>query len=442
MSNNNKPQNKRPINKVSPKLKSNQKRKTDKGQLMLYKLLVFLIAFSVIVVIAIICISCSHNYTAPTETQGKVTLDSTGETTNKNADMSTYLIGDILYIDFSSLALECNMIITGTENEQTFTVVNDVASEYIKFTANSDIAIVNGVEVKMRSKALLRNNSIWIAADFIKNTVMGVTVDYNSDANILTIKRNELNASTPQNPKYEKIYFAYNITKPADTVEDTNKKEPVIETPKYTFIQDLSEYEKYMDPDNPQDYLVIANRQNKLSKDFVPKDLVLVYKASGTADKYKMTKTAAMAFEALVKEAKANGLNIFAVSGYRSYATQEYLFNRYVNQHINEDGMTYEQAFAQASTYSQIAGASEHQTGLTMDVNRTEQDFGDTKEGKWLAENAYKFGFVIRYPADKESITGIDWEPWHLRYVGRSNAVVMKEKNMCLEEYVEYLKNN
>ena len=104
--------------------------------------------------------------------------------------------------------------------------------------------------------------------------------------------------------------------------------------------------------------------------------------------------------------------------------------------------MTYEEAFAMTSTYSQIAGSSEHQTGLTMDVNYTEQSFGSTAEGKWLEKNCFKFGFIIRYPKDKENVTNISWEPWHLRYVGRYHAVRMHELDMCLEEYVEYLKHN
>ena len=101
--------------------------------------------------------------------------------------------------------------------------------------------------------------------------------------------------------------------------------------------------------------------------------------------------------------------------------------------------MTYAEAFAYASTYSMIEGASEHQTGLTMDVNELEQTFGATPEGKLLAANCHKFGFIIRYPKDKEAITGISWEPWHIRYVGRFHAEQMKSLNMCLEEYLVHI---
>ncbi len=415
------------------------KKKQKSGEARLYKLLVFFIVFFVLTVITVICISCSHNYTAPSDTQGKITLVESTNEPNENTDISHYLVGDTIYISFTKLALECNMIITGTEAEQTFTVTHENENEAITFTVDSELTRVNGVEVQMQSKAVLKNNEIWVSASFVQNTVSGVTVNFDAEANTLTVKRNELNASTPQNPKYEEIYFKHNITEPIDTVTDSaSGTQPPISEPEIEFKLDLSKYESYMNPSKSEDYLIIANRENLLSADYVPENLTLVYKASGTANKYKMTYTAAMAFEALVKEAAANGINIFAVSGYRSYSTQDSTFNSYVNKHINE-GMTYEQAFAEASTYSQIAGASEHQTGLTMDVNRLEQDFGDTKEGKWLAENSWKFGFIIRYPEDKEDITKIDYEPWHLRYVGRSNAIAMNELNMCLEEYVEYL---
>ncbi len=421
-----------PLNQAQAK-----RRKADRQQMMLYRVLAFLIALSVIVIIAIICISCSHNYTSPSDNKSKITLESSTARPDKNADISHYLVGDTIYINFTALALECNMVITGSDSNQTFTVRHESSNETVTFKAESELAVVNGVELQMQSKAILRGSDMWISADFIKNTVSGVTVNYDSETNTLTIKRNELNASTPDNPKYEDIYFTHNITKPSDTVTPPDNKP--IQTPTYAFKLDLSKYEKYMNPDETDEYLIIANRKNKLSADFVPKELTKVYKAASNADKYKMTYTAAMAFEALVKEAEANGINIFPVSGYRSYKTQENTFNSYVNKHMSEDKMTYDQAFAYASTYSQIAGASEHQTGLTMDVNHLEASFGSTKEGRWLADNCHKFGFIIRYPEDKEDVTGIDWEPWHIRFVGRSCAFEMKELGLCLEEYLVYL---
>ena len=126
-------------------------------------------------------------------------------------------------------------------------------------------------------------------------------------------------------------------------------------------------------------------------------------------------------------DAKALGLNIPLVSGYRSYETQENLYNKYVKK----DGEK------KANTYSAKPGESEHQTGLAFDIGSVDRSFANTIEAKWLAENAYLYGFIIRYPKDKEEITGYNYEPWHLRYVGQELAKYLKKNNLTLEEYYE-----
>ena len=422
--------------------------KRRKQERRLAATLLFLISFSIILIIAIICIGCSHNHTESNNSSDiDVTVDY-GDKVYHKKPLSSFLIDNVLYVNFTDLAAKCEMTITGSSETHTFSVKNESQGiEYITFQNDSINVIINDVNVQMNNKAVLKDGDIWVSADFISSVINGIIVTMDTQSNTLYVKRAQLNASTPTNPIYEPISFKYNVTTPSDTITDngigsgdTTVKDPPPSQPKdYGYVIDMTRYEEYIDPQNRDDYLIIANRENRLSSDFVPKDLTLVYKAKGTSAKYKMTYVAAMAFEALVKEAEHYNLNIYATSGYRSYQTQETLFNNYVNGHINNDGMTYEQAFAEASTYSQIAGASEHQTGLTMDVNWTETSFGSTKEGKWLAENCWKYGFIIRYPKDKQDVTGISWEPWHLRYVGRYHAEKMHEMNLCLEEYLEYL---
>lgn len=121
------------------------------------------------------------------------------------------------------------------------------------------------------------------------------------------------------------------------------------------------------------------------------------------------------------------GLNIWLASGYRSYNTQKYLYNNYVSR----DGVI------AADTYSARAGHSEHQTGLAFDLNSVDSSFGYTNEGKWIKDNCYLYGFIIRYPEGKESITGYMYEPWHLRYVGKDLAKKLYNEGdwLTLEEY-------
>lgn len=128
----------------------------------------------------------------------------------------------------------------------------------------------------------------------------------------------------------------------------------------------------------------------------------------------------------LQNDAMAEGHSLPLLSGFRSYETQKYLFNSYVQK----DGL------ALASTYSARPGQSEHQTGLAFDVGRISDSFGDTTAGIWLKDNCYKYGFIIRYLKGKESITGYKYEPWHIRYVGVSAATEIHNLGVTLEEYL------
>ena len=132
------------------------------------------------------------------------------------------------------------------------------------------------------------------------------------------------------------------------------------------------------------------------------------------------------AFSELRSAAELEGLSIYCISGFRSYQTQNSVYWNYVSA----DGAEL------ADTYSARPGHSEHQTGLALDVNSLYTSFGDTAEGKWLAEHCHEYGFIIRYPADKVDITGYMYEPWHIRYVGKYIAGQIKAQGICLEEYL------
>ena len=144
---------------------------------------------------------------------------------------------------------------------------------------------------------------------------------------------------------------------------------------------------------------------------------------------------------ALINAAYNDEINLWIASGYRSVEEQESVLDRAVQRRM-ADGMTYENAYEDARITIQAPGYSEHHTGLAVDFNDVEDDFRETEAYTWLQEHAAEYGFVERYPKGKESITGIDYEPWHYRYVGKEHAQRMNELNMCLEEYVAFLKGN
>lgn len=131
--------------------------------------------------------------------------------------------------------------------------------------------------------------------------------------------------------------------------------------------------------------------------------------------------------------------NVWVQSSYRSYEKQEELFNRKVTYYKNQ-GKNQEEAERLAQTVVQRPEMSEHNLALAADFNTVTNEFENTKAFEWLQKNAWEYGFVLRYPKDKQDITGIVYESWHWRYVGKEHAKVMKEKGYCLEEYIDYLK--
>ncbi len=132
------------------------------------------------------------------------------------------------------------------------------------------------------------------------------------------------------------------------------------------------------------------------------------------------------AYSAYVDMKKASGYDMEIVSGFRSYERQEEVYKYWC-------GIS---GIEKAKTYSAQPGHSEHQAGLAIDITSLEQTYADTDEGKWLAENCWKYGFIIRYPKDKMSITGYMWEPWHVRYLGKSTAKLVHDSGLTLEEFL------
>lgn len=158
------------------------------------------------------------------------------------------------------------------------------------------------------------------------------------------------------------------------------------------------------------DGVLIANKSYPLPEGYAPGGLL---------------PTVVEAWNAMVAAAKEDGISLWIVSGYRSYQTQETLYKNYVARNGQ----------AEADTYSARPGHSEHQTGLAFDINEISYAFGESAAGQWVAEHAAEYGFIIRYPKDKQEITGYVYEPWHLRYLGTDLAMDVVESGLCLEEY-------
>ncbi len=188
---------------------------------------------------------------------------------------------------------------------------------------------------------------------------------------------------------------------------------------------------------DPADYTFLVNREHALASDYVPEDLTYISHAANTnssEDKYMMRRVAAEAFDALCDAAYSEKeLSIVGVSGYRSYERQYNLYAGY----LIRDGIS------GTNYYSAAPGTSEHQSGLAIDISCKScgydlvNSFAKSKEGEWVAENAWRFGFIIRYAESKVDITGYAYEPWHIRYVGIPLAYYLYMSGLTLEEYYD-----
>lgn len=182
--------------------------------------------------------------------------------------------------------------------------------------------------------------------------------------------------------------------------------------------------------------LILVNSANPLPENFTTPQLA-------TLGDYRNEQVDARALQDLttmLNDMEQAGLEPLVCSSYRDYNRQMQLFNQERDE-FTQQGMDAEEAYAAAMQNIALPGYSEHETGLAVDIvsvshQTLDEAFAETPEGQWLAANSAQYGFVVRYNAEKQPVTGITYEPWHLRYVGRDAALAMQQQNLCLEEYL------
>lgn len=245
----------------------------------------------------------------------------------------------------------------------------------------------------------------------------------NSNETVLKKKLKELN-----NIDQKIRYFKYDYIDRYISYKDKNKKlsnsRIVLEV---NMGLDKVFYTSVNPALNQNSNFVLVNKFYYLDEKYTPDKLEEIDNKYSTSGKY-LVNVAKISFESLAKKANEEGLKIRAVSAYRNYSYQTTLYNNYVKQDSVEN----------ADKYSARPGFSEHQTGLAVDIDNkvsSYNNFENTKEFTWMKENAHKYGFILRYPKDKEYITGYIYEPWHYRYVGIDIATFIYKNNLTFEEY-------
>jgi len=247
----------------------------------------------------------------------------------------------------------------------------------------------------------------------------------------LKVSENTDNSLTAKLKK-EKYYIENNLDRYLKYAEENSNLELSKIITDINSNLDKTKYEDTEKTNIKDDNLMLVNKYYYLTEDYEPDDLVTLTSKYNTGVNSKMRKEAANQFMKMSDAATLDNITIKNASGYRSYNYQVNLYNKYVER----DGKK------AADTYSARPGFSEHQTGLTSDINQIDNSFENTDAFKWLQDNAYKYGFILRFPKDKEDVTGYQYEPWHYRYVGEYVAEKMHDENLTLEEYYAYYVQN
>lgn len=280
--------------------------------------------------------------------------------------------------------------------------------------------MIKKIKLKKKAKVII----IFIICILLITTsiVISTTKEEKKYSQNLTTEQkyiNKLKKITYYNNKYKKRYISYH---------KKNKKLTPEEVVIYVNIGiDKPYYTNTKPTKNLNSNTILVNKYNYLTKDYIPNDLEEInttYARLGM----QLVKEAKEAFESLAEAAKKEQMTIIAMSSYRSYDYQVELYNKYV-QTDGKDA---------ADTYSARAGYSEHQTGLAVDVYNNDlpyTSFEQTEEFNWMQKNAYKYGFILRFPKDKTNLTGYQYESWHYRYVGKKVAKEIYKNNLTLEEY-------
>lgn len=418
------------------------------GRTMIFAIILLLLA-----AVTVVGFILYFNHTDPPEEPTRITfVFGDTESSSDNA-----LFDGVLYVDFHSLALYLEMTPVGNGDSMRYVITDkttdsagDGTEEAVVFYRDSDLCLINGQSARLEGKALLSGEHYLVPVSFVNEYMQGVKTE--TDGKTVWISRlyTDEEETIPAD-----IAFLLKPVKPMPSIPDESAEpgtEPVappvqsdpVDEP-VSFLSDLSAYEQYMNPADRDAYLLLVNSKNTIDESYLPTDLTdLVDTRKDGRNTQKMILPAAKALEAMFIELRANGYtDVSVTSAYRSYTYQSSLFNMYTDQEMARNpSLSRAEAEAITETYSARPGTSEHQTGMCCDMHNlgsAQVAFANQAAYKWLKENCWKFGFIIRFPDGKQEITGISFEPWHYRYVGRYHAKRIHESGLCLEEYLDTL---
>ena len=345
-----------------------------------------------------------------------------GEKKYVKSDIS--LRNGTVYVCADDIANMCNLTVAGDSSEVKY-ISPGVGNETASFIIGTRRAFVNRTEIRLTAETFSENERFYVPLDFFQNYMYGIKVVHNSVEHTVSVSKvivNETDVSVlGAAPKYADVTYKIKSSDVILSLDENTLDEAV---GNFNYKINIEEYAQYINPKSLFEYTDIINSSHPADGEYLFTDLVTApKKSSRVSGEIKLRECAAKALEAMLLEAEENGLSRIYV--FRGHVTGDELAEK-----------------AEDEEYTSLYGDSEydeHLLGLTAELYYKYRDvsFDETESFKWLKENAHKFGFVLRYSNDKESITGVDYRPWTFRFVGRYNAVKMYQENLCLEEYVE-----
>ncbi len=414
------------------------------------------------------------NYGEKAETPSSVLFSTEGQ--RSKYDYSEIVRDGICYLDFNKIASVCTLSVSGDSDLIIYSTKN---GEQIRFTPRSRSVLINGHPVTASAEILSEGECLWVPLELIRDYFIGLDITVDSGVNEdsgkpymnITVSRIE------EVDGFIDISFVLKFNSTLSGISNESLPEEPVTLPDgapiYEFAADLSYYLRYMCPEDFNKHINLINPSNPADATYIPEDMITVPNPrydNGSS----LCRDASMSLEALFLEMHTLGYRDMKVSvAYRSFEQQEYQFNVYTyneryyyRSHYESEGKWFsDEAYAVlgkayleekyiskgktslsaddakrvAMSYSAYPGTGDHQTGLGLDLylaGWSGQKFAETEEYKWLLENAHKFGFIFRYPKDKENITGYSFEPYHLRFVGQYHAALIYETGLSLDEYV------
>ena len=342
---------------------------------------------------------------------------------------------DVLYVDMYKIAKYAELVRTGSSSNVKFTADED---NYLRFEDKAETAVINGNMVELGGVATVNEQVCEIPFEFLRKALSadgGLKVTLDTATNTVKIKRRMYITEKKD------VYIPVEILFSADSFQVLQSLKRPDANMNYEYNINITDYLPSIAPEDKNAYLLLVNKQNPLSASYVPTDLVDL--TCKTTRPMQLRRDAANALLALMRSMEAAGItDTYVTSAYRSYDYQVDLFEDYVAGHMGS-GMTRDEAVAAALNYSASPGTSEHQSGLCVDFiteamgGVLDERFENSAAFRWLQENAYKFGFILRFPSDKTELTGYKYESWHYRFVGRAAATEIYQSGLCLEEYLD-----